>query len=310
MSGLEDTLNNKNEQNEKLPQNPEVQETVESIEDMQKRLSQEMTAQHEQLKDEDKKIETANVSIGLSVEEVQEEKNSMNLDAEISTINAEAEKLTNESKRDLIENKEKSNIDGVDFVFAEHPELEKIGTKEQYKQYIENIFPESKVKDILYHYSSYDKIKEEGFKYFTETGVATGAGAMEGIWLTKKSTNYWGSHDLNKYAAVINAPHPLDGREESSDESEVVKEYKLIYERGTEKELDNDWDPIKKEWDQTKKFQLQKNRKAAFQEAGYDSILGPDLEEVAVLDKENIHILGSKSDMEKFNNFVKSGEKL
>lgn len=101
MPGLEDTFNNKNEQNEKLPQNPEVQETVESMEDMRKRLSQEMTAQHEQLKGEDAKIETANNSIGLSIDEVQEEKNAINLDTEISTINAEAEKLTNESKNEI-----------------------------------------------------------------------------------------------------------------------------------------------------------------------------------------------------------------
>ncbi len=101
MSGLEDTLNGKNEQNEKLPRKSEIQESVESIEDMQKRLSQEMTIQYEHLKDEDKKIEAANASINLSTEEVQEEKNAMNLDAEISTINSEAEKLTNESKNKI-----------------------------------------------------------------------------------------------------------------------------------------------------------------------------------------------------------------
>ncbi len=110
MSGLENTLNNKNEQNEKLPQNPEVQETVESIEDMQNRLSQEMTARNEQLIGEDVKIETANNSIGLSTEEVQEEKNAMNLDAEISTINAEAEKLTKESKNEISFNKNDTEL--------------------------------------------------------------------------------------------------------------------------------------------------------------------------------------------------------
>ncbi len=101
MSTPENVLNNKNEGNEKLNQNPENQESVESVEDMQKRLSQEITAQNEQLVAEDKKIETANDSIGLSGEEVQEEKTALNLDSEISSINADAEKLTTESKAEL-----------------------------------------------------------------------------------------------------------------------------------------------------------------------------------------------------------------
>ncbi len=101
MESPENNLNN-NEQNEKLNQNPENQESFESVEDMQKRLFQEITTQNKQLVAEDKKIETANDSIGLSSEEVQEEKTAMNLDVEISNINTEAEKLTNESKNQII----------------------------------------------------------------------------------------------------------------------------------------------------------------------------------------------------------------
>ncbi len=300
MAGLEDTLNNKNEKNEKLNQNPEVQESFESAEDMQKRLSQEMTSQNELLKNEDRKIETANDSIGLSDEEVQEEKTAINLDSEISNINKEADALTNESKQNLNKNETGPEKNGVDYIFEQNPELEKIGTKEEYQRYIENIFPESRVKDILYHYSSHDKIKEEGFKFFTETGVPAGAGEIEAIWLTKKSGNYWGSNDLSKYAVVVNAAKPLDARNSLSEDDEVVKEYNRIWEIGTEKEYAY--------FDNTKKWDLQKNRKLAFKEAGYDSILTPNLDEVTIFDKENIHILGSKSDVEKFKEFVNKNE--
>ena len=40
---------------------------------------------------------------------------------------------------------------GVDFVFNQNPELNKIGNKQQYSRYLSTIFPDSKVKDIVYH---------------------------------------------------------------------------------------------------------------------------------------------------------------
>ena len=53
--------------------------------------------------------------------------------------------------------------EGVDFVFDENPELAKIGNREQYSQYLDTIFPDSKVKDIVYHGSFYtfDKFNKE-----------------------------------------------------------------------------------------------------------------------------------------------------
>jgi len=57
-------------------------------------------------------------------------------------------------------------IEGVDFVFQQNPGLTKIGTKEQYHKYLDTVFPESKLKDIIYHgtsIDSYDSILKEGF---------------------------------------------------------------------------------------------------------------------------------------------------
>ena len=241
-------------------------------------------------------------SVDLAEDDFDKLKTETKIEEELKEINAEAEKAIDDVKSEISnESKEQQEVDGIDFIFEQHPELEKIGTKEQYKQYIENIFPKSQVKDILYHYSSYDKIKEEGFKFFTETGVAAGAGDIEAIWLTKKAGNYWGENVLNKYAAVINADKPLDARNSVSEEDEAIKEYHRLWEIGTDKEYDYS--------DLTKKWDLQKNRKLAFKEAGYDSILSPDLEEVAIFDKENIHILGSSSDLEKFSEFVEEDKK-
>ena len=56
---------------------------------------------------------------------------------------------------------------GVEEVFEVNPELAEIGTQEQYSQYLDTIFPDSKVKDIVYH-GSESKIKKfnKGFIHF------------------------------------------------------------------------------------------------------------------------------------------------
>jgi hypothetical protein len=48
---------------------------------------------------------------------------------------------------------------GIDFVFEQNPKLTKIGTKEQYEEYLKAIFPESKIKNIVWHHSD-KKIKK------------------------------------------------------------------------------------------------------------------------------------------------------
>ncbi len=183
--------------------------------------------------------------------------------------------------------------EGVDFVFEQNPTLATIGTKEQYSQYLESIFPNSTVKDILYHYSSYEKIKEEGFKFFTELDGAAGAGLVEAIYFTAKKDNYWGKNDLSKYAAIINAEHPLDVRNATSEEDPAVLEYHALMEEGAEKPSHSEG-----------KYETAKNRKLAFTEKGYDTVLAPELEEVVVFDKNHIHILGSQYDVQKFKEFV------
>lgn len=50
---------------------------------------------------------------------------------------------------------EKTKIkEGVDFVFEQNPEIAQIGTKEQYSKYLDSIFPESKINNIVYHGTS------------------------------------------------------------------------------------------------------------------------------------------------------------
>lgn len=50
-------------------------------------------------------------------------------------------------------------------------ELNTIGTEEQYSQYLNTIFPDSKIKDIVYHGSGVNIISKEGWKTGKETGT-------------------------------------------------------------------------------------------------------------------------------------------
>ena len=59
---------------------------------------------------------------------------------------------------------------GVEEIFNQNPELSSIGTPEQYSAYLDSIFPESKVKDVVYHgvikgRKAYNNILEKGFDF-------------------------------------------------------------------------------------------------------------------------------------------------
>lgn len=58
-------------------------------------------------------------------------------------------------------------------LFDSNPELASIGTPQLYSQYLDFIFPDSKVKDIVYHGSS-QEIKDSFRDNFTEEGYSNG----------------------------------------------------------------------------------------------------------------------------------------
>jgi hypothetical protein len=61
------------------------------------------------------------------------------------------------------------NQDSIKQVFEDAPELSNIGTIEQYTKYLETIFPNSKVKDIVYHGGDVEEFQDrEEWSYFTK----------------------------------------------------------------------------------------------------------------------------------------------
>ncbi len=105
------------------------------------------------------------------------------------------EEFSNTNKEGSIE---KSTIkEGVDFVFEQNPELEKAGTKEQYSEYLDTIFPESKIRNIVYHASPN---KFEKFKDPSSSGLSH-------IWFSEKPLKYQFGEKI--YAVLINLKNPI-----------------------------------------------------------------------------------------------------
>lgn len=88
--------------------------------------------------------------------------------------------------------------EGINFIFSTTPELEKIGTKEQYERYVKNIFPNSKYKGIVYHGSVIGKLQGIDKRY-TITWWSTSLDYV-------KSKPLWRD---NIVAAVVNIKNPL-----------------------------------------------------------------------------------------------------
>ena len=68
---------------------------------------------------------------------------------------------------------------GVDFVFEQNTELGEIGNQEEYSKYLDIIFPNSKVKEVVYHGSNikFEGFLEDNLNYFGTKEIAKGYGS-------------------------------------------------------------------------------------------------------------------------------------
>jgi hypothetical protein len=169
----------------------------------------------------------------------------------------------NEFVTSIIKNKDvmdsfKRKMEAIDGVFKDSPELAAIGTKAQYMQYLSTIFPDSKVKDIVYHQGKEDFEKFDLSKS-TESPV---------IYFSyyKPTTSIFG--DKTK-SLILNFKNPF------------IEKDSLQYDS------------------------LEQTYKDKFVEEGYDAIITPNEIGVA-FEPEQIHILGTKQDIEGFKEFVKT----
>jgi len=190
--------------------------------------------------------------------------------------------------------------EGVDFIFEEDPELSNIGSQQQYSAYLETIFPNSKVEDIVYHGSpsKFDLFKRitsqeqvekqlggnyygEGFYFMNDTSVAKKFGK-------------------NIYSVVLDLKNPLTAEETKSLAEIWWEEYTS---KGGSSNPDNlslsQW-MHKKIVDEDFDGMIELNKEEDFR-VGEKRIL-----EYMVPSEEQIHILGSKQDIKRFKKFITS----
>lgn len=180
-------------------------------------------------------------------------------------------KHNNFENNKTLENKIKA---GVDFVFEQNPELTQIGTKQQYSEYSDTIFADSKIKDIVYHTSSnkIEKFRDSMFgAYFSYSPIQGAYGdVINSVLLNVKS--------------LLMKPKPKDSTEE-----------KVIY----DKEYRSYNNPS---------FSSEGDRIYKYDASIENSTVTKEGIQIKVRNPEQIHILGSKEDIAKFKEFVSSKE--
>jgi len=187
--------------------------------------------------------------------------------------------------------------EGVDFVFEQNPELAKLGTKEDYSKYLKTIFPESKVKNIVYHGTT------KSFEEFDKDKLGTS---------TKNITNTLGFYFVpNKKVADIF----IKGKKFSMKERKL----KATYPKGakTYGAILNIRKPELIEGDVFQKY-AEQNKLPPLKSIGDSIIITPQTNNIlpefsvknyAVLEPSQIHLLGSKKDIKEFGKYVKNKSK-
>ena len=174
----------------------------------------------------------------------------------------------------ILYNVDKPYKEGVKEVFKTAPELARIGTPEQYSQYLDTIFPQSGVKDIVYHGTGFpDTVtKFKGRTYFSNLYIASEYAA----WDERMRQEYAfseGKPDVKSKAqvipAVINLTNPIYLDKVNFKETE--KEYP--------------------------------GHDGIYAENTIDPLTGNELQ-IVVFDSKNTHVLGSPQDIEGFKDFV------
>ena len=163
----------------------------------------------------------------------------------------------------------KRKMEGIDFVFSQSPELASIGSKAQYLQYLSTIFKTSKVKDIVYHKTPFSF---EKFEKPIEDRKLNKGNKSDAIFFNYENTGFFRSKEGAKTISVI--VNTIKNKQTSED---------IPYATGSKQEIK---DILKEDFDSitVNKFGGKK--------------------ELLVFEPEQIHILGSKQDLEGFKDFV------
>jgi len=166
----------------------------------------------------------------------------------------------------------------VSSIYNQNQEISNIGTTEQYQEYLSQIFPQSQLKDVVYHGTKRD------FEDFDTTQIGTESDRNktigdfgQGFYFTDnffKAEGYSINMDTGRKGAVknviLNITNPL------------YRNSKTIIAPKTSEELENE---------------------------GYDGVIvsyttNSNMDEIVVPNSDQIHVLGSAKDIQQFQDFV------
>ena len=215
------------------------------------------------------------------------------------------------NKIEEIKTPENKIKEGVDFVFEQHPEITSIGTKEQYSEYLDIIFPESKVKDIMWHGSprKFENFDLENYSSSGNFGIGIYT-TPDQSWAKKYAVRVNGF--LNGIILNIKDPFITSLRyKEYYGGNTFVPEIKMsdyIKNDGIFNYEGLDRDSLKLFNQYLIEYTGSKDNMGLpiYQEKIYSS---PYLKEIVVFENEQAYILGTQKDVEGFKNFVSKNKK-
>jgi hypothetical protein len=179
--------------------------------------------------------------------------------------------------------------------------------QQQYSQYLDSIFPESKVQDIVYHDGGQGKIKEEGFRK-DMIGIADGGVLGDGFYFYVDRNKRYDSWRSDTESVLLNITN-LSTRKDIIDQSSYVGQKPTIgsslYEMALS-ELSGIPHDSKRQNPSGLHGKYIGNYSEQLAKIGIDGLTGPrgGNTEIVVFEPEQIHILGSQKDIEGFKQFV------
>jgi len=150
-----------------------------------------------------------------------------------------------------------SKTKNLEFVFNENPILKEVGTKKQYSNYLDTIFPNSTLTDIVYHgTNNKNEILKEGFKNNSELFSADDDRHYE---IGELGNGYYFTPSINSaknygeiVSAVINNPDvenktTFNNITNEQETQYFVKSKKQIHVLGTEQDIEGFKEYVKKD---------------------------------------------------------------
>ncbi len=196
---------------------------------------------------------------------------------------------------DAINENVKEVKEGVEDLFESNPELASIGTPEQYSAYLDTIFPDSQVKDIVYHGSKYKFEKFDKSKLGSNTNPNKEFPQFNDSYLGFHFTSnpeYYRSRfefgskyekNLNEYIAILNIQKPKDIADKDEFSQNNIQFIKPEDVKNNDSIIYDYLDTV--DFSSGKKVNKYTNNYVVFE-------------------PEQIHILGNKQDIEGFKKFV------